>query len=159
MPTAQRLLAVAEALRDGTSARRRGRANAFRPWFVQQMAEMLEAEAALATVRPGRMLPREACWRTPSGWAFRTCRSATGTACQDGAGRSQRRWQAVRARRLALGIRPGYYRVDTCAAEFEAFTPYLYSTYESGDETDADRPAQGDDHGRRTQPHRAGHRV
>ena len=42
----------------------------------------------------------------------------------------------MQARRLALGIRPGYYRVDTCAAEFEAFTPYLYSTYESGDETE-----------------------
>src|SRR5205085_1676887 len=41
---------------------------------------------------------------------------------------------AVRARRLELEIVPSYYRVDTCAAEFEAFTPYLYSTYESGDE-------------------------
>ena len=41
---------------------------------------------------------------------------------------------AVRARRLAQDVRPGYYRVDTCAAEFEAFTPYFYSTYESGDE-------------------------
>ncbi|PYR46003.1 MAG: carbamoyl phosphate synthase large subunit, partial [Acidobacteria bacterium] len=37
---------------------------------------------------------------------------------------------AVRERRHALGIRPVYKRVDTCAAEFESFTPYLYSTYE-----------------------------
>jgi carbamoyl-phosphate synthase large subunit len=36
----------------------------------------------------------------------------------------------VRARRLAAGIRPVYKRVDTCAAEFESYTPYLYSTYE-----------------------------
>jgi len=38
---------------------------------------------------------------------------------------------AVRARRLAAGIRPVYKRVDTCAAEFESHTPYLYSTYET----------------------------
>ncbi|MDI9637253.1 hypothetical protein QM565_16050, partial [Geitlerinema splendidum] len=42
---------------------------------------------------------------------------------------------AVRAHRKSLGIVPNYYRVDTCAAEFEAHTPYLYSTYEDGDET------------------------
>src|SRR5690606_19421334 len=40
----------------------------------------------------------------------------------------------VRARRKALGVIPTYYRVDTCAAEFEAHTPYLYSTYEPEDE-------------------------
>jgi len=39
--------------------------------------------------------------------------------------------EEVRAHRLALGVTPTYKRVDTCAAEFEAFTPYLYSTYES----------------------------
>ena len=40
----------------------------------------------------------------------------------------------MRAHRHARGIRPVYKRVDTCAAEFEAFTPYLYSTYEEEDE-------------------------
>src|SRR6185295_13882399 len=42
--------------------------------------------------------------------------------------------QQVRDERHALGIRPVYKRVDTCAAEFEASTPYLYSTYETEDE-------------------------
>src|SRR6185295_10353152 len=47
----------------------------------------------------------------------------------------------VRERRKALGVIPSYYRVDTCAAEFEAHTPYLYSTYEEGDETErTDKP-------------------
>jgi carbamoyl-phosphate synthase large subunit len=41
----------------------------------------------------------------------------------------------VRRRRLDLSLKPAYYRVDTCAAEFEAHTPYLYSTYEAGDES------------------------
>ena len=43
---------------------------------------------------------------------------------------------AVRARRAALGITPTFHRVDTCAAEFPAFTPYLYSSYESEDEAE-----------------------
>src|SRR5205823_7505261 len=41
---------------------------------------------------------------------------------------------AVRARREAAGIEPVYKTVDTCGAEFEAYTPYLYSTYEEGDD-------------------------
>jgi carbamoyl-phosphate synthase large subunit len=46
----------------------------------------------------------------------------------------------VRARRHAAGIRPVFKTVDTCAAEFEAYTPYHYSTYEDEDEvTDSDR--------------------
>src|SRR4029078_12999957 len=42
----------------------------------------------------------------------------------------------VRAKRKALGVIPVYHRIDTCAAEFEAHTPYLYSTYASADESD-----------------------
>src|SRR5690606_6641424 len=42
----------------------------------------------------------------------------------------------VRNRRKSLGVVPSYYRVDTCAAELEAHTPYLYSTYEEADEAD-----------------------
>jgi carbamoyl-phosphate synthase large subunit len=44
--------------------------------------------------------------------------------------------EAVRERRLALNVRPVFKRVDTCAAEFESFTPYLYSTYEEEDEAE-----------------------
>ena len=48
---------------------------------------------------------------------------------------------AVRARRHELGVLPVFKRVDTCAAEFESFTPYLYSTYEEEDESaPVDRP-------------------
>ncbi|HEV2763664.1 MAG TPA: carbamoyl-phosphate synthase large subunit, partial [Pyrinomonadaceae bacterium] len=42
----------------------------------------------------------------------------------------------VRARRKSLGVAPVYKRVDTCGAEFESYTPYLYSTYESEDESE-----------------------
>ena len=48
---------------------------------------------------------------------------------------------SVRARRRELGVRPVFKRVDTCAAEFESFTPYLYSSYEEEDESEpVDRP-------------------
>src|SRR5207302_10670459 len=48
---------------------------------------------------------------------------------------------SVRKRRHELGVRPVFKRVDTCAAEFEPFTPYLYSTYEEEDEAEAaERP-------------------
>jgi carbamoyl-phosphate synthase large subunit len=47
--------------------------------------------------------------------------------------------EAVRAQRLATGVRPVFKRVDTCAAEFESFTPYLYSTYEEEDEAEPTR--------------------
>ena len=60
----------------------------------------------------------------------------------------------------AAGIRPVYKTVDTCGAEFEAFTPYLYSTYEPA-RTRRGRTDAAEDHHprRRPEPHRAGHRV
>ena len=56
-------------------------------------------------------------------------------------------------------MRAVFNRVDTCAAEFESFTPYLYSSYESECEADAARPQEGHDPGQRAEPHRAGNRV
>ena len=70
----------------------------------------------------------------------------------------------MRAHRLKLGVRPVFKRIDSCAAEFDAATPYLYSTYEAplfGEPEDeaevSDR--EGDDPGRRAEPDRAGDRV
>ena len=54
----------------------------------------------------------------------------------------------VRAHRVRLGVRPVFKRIDSCAAEFDATTPYLYSTYEAPlfgepeDEADVSRPAR-----------------
>ena len=57
------------------------------------------------------------------------------------------------------GMRPVYKMVDTCAAEFEAATPYFYSTYEAGERSAAARRAEGARHRLRADPHRPGHRV
>ncbi len=54
------------------------------------------------------------------------------------------------------GVQPVYKRVDTCAAEFESYTPYLYSTYEEEDEATPTAAQEGHHSGQRTQPHRAG---
>ena len=65
---------------------------------------------------------------------------------------------AVRAERKKLGLVPSYRLVDTCAAEFEAATPYYYSTYDRGDdEIRRFGHAQGDDSRRRAQPNWSGH--
>ncbi len=130
VPTAQRLWAVAEALRAGQSVSDVAAQTRFDPWFVQQMAAMAETEAS---------------WRgqTLDAWPRAALVSAKRQGFSDAQlGRSllpgvpaRQAAAAVRARRLKDGVRPGYYRVDTCAAEFEAFTPYFYATYEGGDET------------------------
>jgi carbamoyl-phosphate synthase large subunit len=63
----------------------------------------------------------------------------------------------VRVYRKGLGVIPVYKTVDTCAAEFEAYTPYYYSTYEEKMRYSRQRSTQGDDSGRRPQPHWPGH--
>ena len=66
---------------------------------------------------------------------------------------------------MKLGVRPVFKRIDSCAAEFDAATPYLYSTYEAPlfgepeDEAEVVATAQGDDPRRRAEPDRAGDRV
>ncbi|MCU0501781.1 MAG: carbamoyl-phosphate synthase large subunit, partial [Anaerolineae bacterium] len=129
VPTAQRLFAVADALRTGTGVEHVVAETAFDPWFVSQMAEILAIEReltnhALATLPLGvlRRAKRH-------GFSDAQIARALGLPPVEGA-------QAVRAHRLAQGLKANYYRVDTCAAEFEAFTPYLYSTYEQGDEAE-----------------------
>jgi carbamoyl-phosphate synthase large subunit len=93
-------------------------------WFLQHLREAVTFEASLA---------RE----TLAGISTAKFRQAKRYGVSDT--RLGRAWKedalAVRARRKELGIRAVFNRVDTCAAEFESFTPYLYSSYESEDES------------------------
>ena len=93
------------------------------PWFLRQLREMIDLEGelakeSLATITPEKMRQAK----------------------RDGLSDSQlaRLWNStpldVRARRKELGVTAIFNRVDTCAAEFESFTPYLYSSYESENE-------------------------
>lgn len=129
MPTAQRLFAVADALANGRSIADVSEETGFDAWFLAQMAAMRAPETELAQYRP-ETLPADLLGRAKRlGYSDAQIALSMGLPTATSSHR-------VRARRLALGIRPGYYRVDTCAAEFEAFTPYLYATYESGDEAE-----------------------
>jgi carbamoyl-phosphate synthase large subunit len=114
-----RLLAAAQALREGMDAAEICRISGFDPWFVGQLEAIVLAEAEV--VHEG--LPDDAAgMRRLKALGFSDARLGS---------LSGRTEAEVRARRQSLGIRPVFKRIDTCAAEFEALTPYMYSTYEA----------------------------
>lgn len=125
-PTAQRLFKIASVLNNGGSADEVISKTAFDPWFVAQLQELAAFEDELAALAAAHDDPLAALTADHLRAAKRMGFSDAVIAHALGATET-----AVRARRKALGVTPVYYRVDTCAAEFEAFTPYLYSTYES----------------------------
>ncbi|WP_353207888.1 carbamoyl-phosphate synthase large subunit [Sphingorhabdus sp.] len=147
--TPDRLLVAAQALREGMSVAEIHAIAKFDPWFLERLEEIIAAEndvknnglpntaeallrlkamgfsdkrlAYLAVesvnVRPGM----ETAIRRGSGIAMQAARAMAGAVTEI----------EVRALRHKLGVRPVFKRIDTCAAEFEAKTPYMYSTYEA----------------------------
>jgi len=125
--TKDRLLLVADAFRAGMPIEQIFELTKIDHWFLRQIAELVEVETVVA--RDG--LPQDAAAFTAlKGMGFSDARLARLT----GLGEPD-----VRAARHALGVRPVYKRIDTCAAEFESPTAYLYSTYE--------QPAHGERRG------------
>jgi len=134
IPTAQRIFHVADALRAGWDIERIAALTGYDPWFVAQMRIIIDLEAALARhsldTLPADLL-REA---KEHGFSDAQIALILQPAARDAAPHYPTEMD-VRARRKALGILPVYHRIDTCAAEFEAYTPYLYSTYATADES------------------------
>jgi carbamoyl-phosphate synthase large subunit len=127
-PSPDRLFHVRSALDQGRSIEDIHAVTAIDPWFLDQLRQIVDAEKAI--VGAGReAAPGE--WRRAKQLGFSDARIA------DLIGATE---AEVRSRRKSLGITPVYKRVDTCAAEFESHTPYLYSTYE--DECEADPTAR-----------------
>jgi carbamoyl-phosphate synthase large subunit len=118
VPRPDRLWALAEAFRRGVSLEELHRRSAIDPWFLGNLREIVELEADLAAAPA---VEREAWLRPAKQAGFSDRRLADLWATREA---------DVRALRERLGVHPVYKRVDTCAAEFEAHTPYLYSTYE-----------------------------
>ncbi len=140
IPTAQRIFHVANALRAGWDIERIAALTGYDPWFVAQMRAIIDLEAALAShtieTLPADLL-REA---KENGFSDAQIALVLQPTVRDGAPHAPTEMD-VRAYRKALGILPVYHRIDTCAAEFEAYTPYLYSTYATSDESAVtDRP-------------------
>ncbi|MCS5636499.1 MAG: carbamoyl-phosphate synthase large subunit, partial [Myxococcota bacterium] len=125
VPRPGRPWAIAESLRRGISVEEIYRRSGIDPWFLRRVEEIVRAEEDL---RGADESQREAWLREAKRMGFSDRRLA------DLWGESE---DEVRALRHRLDIRPVYKRVDTCAAEFEAHTPYLYSTYEEECEADA----------------------
>ncbi len=115
----ERLLYVADAFRIGMTAAEIHEETAIDPWFLAQIEEIVASEQAL----DGRSVDdlSEAEWRFLKSKGFSDRRLGKLLASPE---------DEVRSRRHALGVRPVYKRVDTCAAEFATQTAYLYSTYD-----------------------------
>ncbi|MBC8099934.1 MAG: carbamoyl-phosphate synthase large subunit, partial [Armatimonadetes bacterium] len=127
IPTAQRLFQVAAALYDGVAQAEVIAQTQFDPWFVQQIAEMMQVHRRVLAFAD--RVPEAALIERLDAADFMLLKRA-GFSDAYIAGLLKVGESAIRARRLTLGVRANFYRVDTCAAEFEAHTPYLYSTYE-----------------------------
>ena len=159
--TPDRLLVAAQALREGFTVAEVHAIAKYDPWFLERMAEIVAAETEVCT----NGLPQDAAgmrrlkamgfsdkrlaWlalqsanlrgmergiQRGSGLIHEVVKMMTGGVTED----------EVRQHRHKLGVRPVFKRIDTCAAEFEAKTPYMYSTYEAptfGEPEDESQPS------------------
>ena len=114
-----RLRTIAQAIRHGLSLEDIHAATMFDPWFLSRIKEVIDAEQLL---KKSGLPDSETAMRAAKMLGFTDVRLATLTGQTEA---------AVRKARLALCVVAVFKRIDTCAAEFEAQTPYMYSTYES----------------------------
>lgn len=115
-PTAERLWYIAEAIRKGFSVEEIYELSGIDPWFLNNIKEIIEIENRLKTEKLSRDLVFEA---KQNGLSDRRIAMLTG-----------KKEEEIRQLRNDLKIKPVYKLVDTCAAEFIAYTPYMYSCYE-----------------------------
>jgi carbamoyl-phosphate synthase large subunit len=132
VPNDRRIFALLEALRGGAPVAELARRSGYMPWFVERLRGIVDAEERL---RWSGLDDVAGLWAAKrAGISDARIGGLTGSSAAD-----------VRRRRAELGLVPTYKCVDTCAAEFEAATPYYYSTFEVEDEgprasTAADSP-------------------
>ena len=163
-PNSQRFSYITYALEDGWSIEEIYRLSRIDPWFLDQLKQVMEiqreVESVPAVSEPGAVAmgsnrsigisdpvatARGSDTRPPvlENIPFDLLRAFKEAALSDRrlAYLTKRSEDEVRAYRKQLGLIPVYKRVDTCGAEFESYTPYLYSTYEEEDEAQpTDRP-------------------
>ena len=121
IPNADRCFAIGEAFRRGLGTREIHELSAIDPWFLDNMRQIVEYE----TVITAAGLHDADVLRKAKQMGFADKRIGQLTSATE---------EEVRRTRIQAGIKPVYKMVDTCAAEFVAHTPYLYSTYEEEDE-------------------------
>ncbi len=148
-PTPERLLVAAQALREGLTVEEVHQIAKYDRWFLERIAEIIAAEREVME----HGLPRDAdglrrlkamgfsdkrlAWlalqsaHVPAGMERALARGSGLVRDAVAAMTGGLTEEEVRALRHRLGVRPVFKRIDTCAAEFEAKTPYMYSTYEA----------------------------
>ncbi|MBN2972060.1 carbamoyl-phosphate synthase large subunit [Roseomonas aeriglobus] len=146
--TPDRLLVAAQALREGFTVAEVHAIAKFDPWFLERIAEIVEAEKEVCTnglpIDAVGMRRLKAMGFSDKRLAWLALQSANLRGMQRGIARGSGliheavkamtggvTEDEVREHRLKLGVRPVFKRIDTCAAEFDAKTPYMYSTYEA----------------------------
>ncbi|GAA6208256.1 carbamoyl-phosphate synthase large subunit [Cognatishimia sp. WU-CL00825] len=117
--TPDRMRTIAQAMRHGLTNEEIHNVTMFDPWFLDRIREIVEAEEG---VRKNGLPVTEDALRRLKMMGFTDARLAILT------GRDE---DNVRRARVNLGVTASFKRIDTCAAEFEAQTPYMYSTYEA----------------------------
>ena len=118
-PNSQRFSYVTYALQNGYSIDEIHRLTMIDPWFLDQVSQVMEFQETLDATPLNEYTEEEMRTAKEFGLSDRRLSFLTGSSELD-----------VREHRKTAGIVPVYKRVDTCGAEFESFTPYLYSTYE-----------------------------
>ncbi len=125
-----RLATLHQAVRAGAGVAELAEATGIDPWFIDQIKNIEEHAERVAVAGPGPLSPDELRAAKAAGFSDAQLAQIRGTTEEQ-----------VRAERHAADIRPVYLTVDTCAAEFAARTPYLYSTYDEQTEVPGgDRP-------------------
>ncbi|MDX1386132.1 MAG: carbamoyl-phosphate synthase large subunit, partial [bacterium] len=125
-PSADRIWYVADAMRLGFSNDEIYQFSGIDPWFLAQIRDIVDAEKLLsreAKKLKGKQWGEILEQAKPMGFSDERLATLMG-----------KKPEQIRDYRKKYGVTPVFKRVDTCAAEFEAYTPYLYSTYEQEDE-------------------------
>jgi len=131
-PNARRLWYIAEAFRSGMSVDDVYALSRIDPWFLDNVKQIIDEEARIrsAASSRGKLPPSEL--RKAKEWGFSDVRIAQLCGTDE---------ETVRSWRREANLAPVYKMVDTCGAEFPAYTPYLYSTYErEGEAPPSERP-------------------
>ena len=129
-PNPDRVWHLRYALKSGMSVAEINKITHIDPWFLDHLAELVEMEQRLENFESLDNLPDEELRLAKQcGYSDRQLAKLLGSDEME-----------VRVWRKERGIIPTFKAVDTCAAEFEAYTPYFYSTYEEEDETPAKKP-------------------
>ncbi len=132
-PNSRRIFSLRQALLLGISEEDIFAASAIDPWFIRQLKDIVDMEASLRDFGLANDMT------AGNAALVELMRKAKeyGFSDRQLAEMWKRPESDIRRLRKEMGIYPSYYLVDTCAGEFEAYTPYFYSTYESTDEMPA----------------------